>query len=98
MANKMPFRVEYFTQARRRGIVCKAIFPEPGTIRTIEGVEEAKTLPGVNEIFMMVRAGDLIGPYRNCGHRVCYIIASGTDYEGAEANWQRAASTIMIET
>ncbi|OGP21349.1 MAG: hypothetical protein A2054_08135 [Deltaproteobacteria bacterium GWA2_55_10] len=98
LAAGLPVRKEYFTQSRSRVTVCKAIFPEPGTIRTIEGVEEAKTLPGVNEIFMMVRAGDLIGPYRNCGHRVCYIIASGTDYEGAEANWQRAASTIMIET
>lgn len=98
LAAGLPVRKEYFTRSRDRVTICKSIFPEPGTVTSIEGVEEAKALPGVNAVFMMVSAGEIIPPYRNCGHRVCYVIASGADFDDAGANWQRAASTIRIET
>ncbi|HEY4705874.1 MAG TPA: ATP-grasp domain-containing protein [Thermodesulfobacteriota bacterium] len=98
LAAGLPVRKEYFTRSRGRVTICKAIFPEPGTVTAIEGVEEAKALPGVNAVFMMVSAGEIIPPYRNCGHRVCYVIASGADFDDAEYSWQRAASTIKIET
>lgn len=98
LAAGLPVKREYFTLSRNRVTICKAVFPEPGTIRSIEGIEEAKALPGVDAIFMMAGAGDVILPYRNCGHRVCYIIAGGADFTDAEANWQRAASTVKIDT
>ncbi len=98
LATGLPVRKEYFTPSRNRVTVCKAIFPEPGDVTAIGGVEEAKSLPGVDAVFMMVSPGDVISPYRNCGHRVCYVIASGAGFEAAGANWQRAASAIRIET
>lgn len=98
LATGLEVKKEYFTQSKNRTAVCKAVFPEPGIIRSITGIEEAKALPGVEEVFMMVNEGDAIPAYRNCGHRVCYIIATGDDRTEAEANWQRAADTIKINT
>jgi biotin carboxylase len=98
LATGLEVKEEYHTPLKDRVTICKAVFPEPGLIRSITGVEEAKTLPGVEEIFMMTEVGEVIPPYRNCGHRVCYIIAAGDDRTEAEANWQRAAETVSINT
>jgi hypothetical protein len=67
-------------------------------VRLIRGVEAARMLPGVDQIFVMVSEGDVIPAYRNCGHRVCYIIAGGKNMLEAELNWQRAANTVRINT
>jgi biotin carboxylase len=82
----------------KREAVCKAIFPQPGKIVKIEGIEDARKLLGVEEIFLMVKEGDTILPYRNCSNRICYIITSGSQHEEAEKNWQKAAGTIKIYT
>lgn len=86
------------TRSKEEVTVCKAIFPEPGVVIKISGIDEAKKLPGVNEIFVMVTEGETIAPYKNCANRVCYIIASGKDFKEAEENWERAADTLNITT
>lgn len=86
------------TKTRNDVTVCKAIFPKPGRILSITGVDEAKALKGVNEIFVMVGNGEVILPYKNCANRVCYIIATGADFIEAEGNWRRAADTVVIAT
>ena len=37
--------------------VSKAVFPKPGIIRSIGGVEEARNIPGVAEIFILRKRG-----------------------------------------
>ncbi|MBI1911705.1 MAG: ATP-grasp domain-containing protein [Deltaproteobacteria bacterium] len=86
------------TQTHSKVTVCKAVFPAPGRVVSISGVDEAKTLKGVNEIFLMVKPGDIIEEYKNCAHRVCYIIATGSDFNEAEENWASAGNTVKIET
>lgn len=86
------------TRTKDRVTVCKAVFPEPGIITSITGVDEARSLYGVDEVFLMVRPGDAIPEYKNCGHRVCYIIAGGTSFEEAGENWERAAAAVKIST
>lgn len=98
LAAGLEVKKEYHTPSRDRVTICKAVFPEPGRIESITGLDEAKALPGVEEIFMMAGVGDVIPPYRNCGHRVCYIIASGEGASEAEANWLRAAEAVRINT
>jgi biotin carboxylase len=98
IATGLEVKAEYYTPAKDRVTICKAVFPDPGVIRLIRGVDAARALPGVEEIFMMVGEGDVIPAYRNCGHRVCYIIASGKNRTEAELNWQRAANTVRINT
>ena len=98
LAAGIEVKEEYHTRTRNHVTVCKAVFPEPGVVRLIRGVEAAKVLPGVDQIFVMISEGDVISAYRNCGHRVCYIIASGKNMAEAELNWQRAANTVRINT
>lgn len=90
--------LEAIRNTRSKATVCKAVFPRPGRVVKINGVEEARRLPGVREIFMMVKEGDTVHEYRNCAHRVCYIIATGDSYAEAESNWARAAKKVDIVT
>ena len=98
LATGLDVKKEYCERTKSDVTICKAIFPDPGTVRLIRGVDAAKKLPGVEQVFVMVNEGDEIPAYRNCGHRVCYIIASGRNATEAELNWQRAANTVRINT
>ncbi len=98
LAAGLPVNREYFTPSLDRTAVCKALFPEPGIVSSIEGLEEVEKLPGIEKVFLMARPGDEVLPYRNCGHRVCYIIATGGTRAEALENWDRAAKTLRIAT
>lgn len=81
-----------------RTSICKAVFPRPGIVRRIGGVEEARRLPGVEQVIVVVEPGEMIPEYRHCGHRPCYIITVGETPDQAEARWHAAAGTVCIET
>jgi biotin carboxylase len=81
-----------------RVAVCKAIFPKPGKITSISGINEARKIPGVEHVFLMVAEGDEISPYKNCANRVCYIITTGLNFSIAESVWEKASNTIQIIT
>ncbi|MBI5491348.1 MAG: ATP-grasp domain-containing protein [Deltaproteobacteria bacterium] len=89
---------EAFTESRSGVTVCKAVFPEPGMVKAVSNIDRARMIRGVNEVFVLVRPGDVIPRYRNCADRVCYIIASGQCRAEAETIWRKAASMIKIET
>lgn len=78
--------------------MCKAIFPKPGQIIKIDGVDEAKRIKGVAQVILVVKEGDIIPPYKNCAHRVCYIITVADTREAAEKSWVKASETIRILT
>jgi len=98
LATGLEVKDEYHTVTKNRVTLCSAVFPAPGVVTLIRGVDAAKALPGVDEVLVMVEEGEVIPEYRNCGHRVCYIIASGKDAAEAGMNWQRAANTVRINT
>lgn len=78
--------------------VCKAIFPGPGRVVSISGVEEAENIPGVDKIFMIAKVGDVIRPYSNCADRVCYVIAHGKDFDEADHIFNSVNETVKIKT
>ncbi|HXI10923.1 MAG TPA: ATP-grasp domain-containing protein [Thermodesulfobacteriota bacterium] len=90
--------LEAIKTTRSRVAVCKAVFPKPGRVVKIEGLNDARKLPGVEEIFMMVKEGDVVHEYRNCAHRVCYIISTGDTFAEAERNWNAASGKLKITT
>lgn len=92
------FPIECAEAKQNKVAVCKAIFPPPGRVVRIEGIEQAKKLQGVEQIFLMVKEGEDIQPYKNCADRVCYIITTGRNFDEAERNWQRAIDIIKIHT
>ena len=81
-----------------KGAAVRAIFPQPGRVASISGVEEARTALGVDQVFVWCQAGDVVGPYKNSADRVAFVIAGGETTAGAVANAERAAGLIEIAT
>lgn len=81
-----------------RTAVCQSVFPKPGRVVAIRGLEETEALPGVAKVVMLVKEGDVIEPYENCVRRVCYMIASADERAEAFATIKRALSTLQIVT
>lgn len=81
-----------------RTAVCEAVFPAPGRVVSISGLEEARALPGVAHIFLLVGVGSTIEPYRHCAHRVCYIITTGETPREARRAFECARDTLKIRT
>jgi len=73
-------------------------WPEPGIIQSIVGIEQAKQISGIEEIFMRYETGETVEPYINCARRTGFIIATGTTREKANQSIQDALNTIKIET
>lgn len=93
-----PIPVKDITTKWNKVSVCKAIFPEPGKIVTIEGIEKAKRIKGIEQIFLLVKEGDIIPEYKNCANRICYIITVGDTYEEANEKFEIASQIISIKT
>ncbi len=81
-----------------RGAAVEAIFPKPGTIKSIKNIEKAKSMRGVKEIFILKNIGNKVGPYKNSSDRVAFVIADGNTTLEAIENAQRAKETVKIET
>jgi biotin carboxylase len=79
--------------------VTGSIWPTPGRIGSISGVENALSLPGIEKIFFRCSPGDIVQPYIDCTRRVCFIIATGVDEKEAifHLNQAREAISIHIE-
>jgi biotin carboxylase len=73
-------------------------WPEPGTIEAIEGLAEARAIPGVQHVFMRAQVGDVVKPYKDCAARVAFIIATGSSREAANGAARAAAERIQFHT
>lgn len=81
-----------------RASVVQAIFPNPGKIISISGVEEALSLQGVKEVIFFRNIGDMVPAYRNSTDRVGFVIAGGEDLDEARAFAEAGVSSIDIRT
>jgi len=78
--------------------VTGSIWPKPGIIRKITGIEEAKKIAGVENIFLRYNIGDKINDYIDCSSRVIFIICTGNTLEEANSSLKKAINTIEIDT
>lgn len=78
--------------------VTGSIWPKQGTIKSIKGIEEAKKLQGVEEIFLRHDVGDEIKEYNDCASRVIFIICTGDSLDEANLILEKAKEIIKIET
>jgi biotin carboxylase len=83
---------------RHRHAVCRALFPEPGTIVAVAGVEDALALPGVERVIFRVGVGEEVRPYRNCADRAGFVIACADRRADALAAVEEAGRCIRIAT
>lgn len=76
----------------------ESLWPPPGRITSIEGIEEAGKMPGVVKIIMRKNVGDIVAPYIDCGARVVFIVVVGDTEEEAQIIMKKVKDTIRIVT
>jgi len=81
----------------RRGCVYRFFTPPPGIVRSISGVEKAKTLPGVVDVGVTRKPGDRIGELVNSLERSGYAVVAGKDRAEAIARADVVERTIAFE-
>jgi biotin carboxylase len=91
-----PFPDDLLKDTKHRVGLTASLWPGPGRIAAIEGVEEAKKIPGFEHVFFRYQAGDQVEPYIDCTKRVCFIIASGKDEPSARKAMDQVLKTIRI--
>lgn len=93
-----PLDMDDIRHTHERGAAVRAVFPEPGVIVGIDGVDEALALPGVQKVFVWKKIGDTVSPYRNSADRCAFVIADGATVQEAIANAEDGVSAVRITT
>jgi len=83
-----------------RGVALCWIPTRSGIVTEIRGVEEAHNVPGVQEIVIVAKPGDVMGHVVDCESRdrVGYVVATGENGEAAVTAAQRAKALCEIVT
>lgn len=76
----------------------RSLWPAPGRIVAVEGLDDARAIAGVERIVMRAQPGDQVEPYVDCTKRTCFIIVSGTDEANAQATVDEVNSVLRIIT
>lgn len=74
------------------------VFPKPGIIKEIKGMEELKKIKGVKNIFQFLKVGDEVKPYKHCASRVNAIVIVADTYDELNKLEERVQKTLKIET
>lgn len=94
----LPLDLEDIRHKFEKGAAVRAVFPKPGIIVAISGVEEARKALGVDQVFVWKDIGDSVGPYHNSADRPAFVIAGGDTTEEAVANAEHGVGLIRVET
>ncbi|RMH59815.1 MAG: ATP-grasp domain-containing protein [Candidatus Hydrogenedentota bacterium] len=76
----------------------RAIISTPGVVTKIDGIRDARSLPGVAEVILNCRIGDVVNPPRSNMEKQGHVIVAGASYDECEAILRRAFEMIVIET
>ncbi|NWH08254.1 MAG: ATP-grasp domain-containing protein [Alphaproteobacteria bacterium] len=86
------------TPRYRKPVIQRYVFPEPGRIIRIAGIEEAERLPGIEEIVVSLNPGDIVPPPTSSAARAAMILATGDTRDQALAAANAAVARIKVET
>jgi len=86
------------TPKYQKFITQRYIFPDPGTVVATGGAEEAWNVPGVLEVNITAKKGDVIPPAGDKRPSGAMVIATGANREAARANAANALSRIRVVT
>jgi biotin carboxylase len=86
------------TPRRHRAAAERAIQAAPGIVTGIEGLDEARGIPGVEHVFLNVAAGSVVEPLTSNMGKPGHVIASGDTRAEAIAAAEQALATIRIVT
>jgi len=81
----------------RKGSAIRFFDVPCGTITAIEGVEEAKNIPGIREISFTKQVGDTVGQIGASGDRAGFVIAQSVTAGEAVNVCQKAQNTVIFK-
>jgi biotin carboxylase len=93
-----PIAIGDVTPKHNRAVVQRYLFPEAGRITHIDGVEDARRMPGVAHLILSRRIGDTTHVARDTTSRAAMVIATGADGDEAAMRAQAAIARIRIVT
>ncbi|MBP6014012.1 MAG: ATP-grasp domain-containing protein [Alphaproteobacteria bacterium] len=79
-------------------IVQRYAFPEPGRVKAIAGLDDARRIPGIEEVVVTVTPGDEIMPPTHSGCTAAMVLATGKTVAAAKAAAAAAIQALKIET
>jgi biotin carboxylase len=79
-------------------VVQRYAFPNPGTVTAILGAEEARHMPGIAELVITARLGDVIPPAGDKRPSGAMVLATGANRETALEAANAALSLVRVET
>ena len=90
------FSKDLLEDNKNKVALSESLWPKPGKIIGIEGLDEAKKHQGFEKIFFKLKIGDYVESYEDCTKRVCFIIASGLTYKEAKRSMSNIKKSIKI--
>ena len=82
----------------QRPVIQRYAFPDPGEVVSIEGEENARTIPGVAEVIVTAKPGDVIPPAGDKRPSAAMVLATGDTREAALKAANDALSCLKIVT
>ncbi len=103
LALGLPVDPESLKPRYNRGVALRYVWPRPGRVVSIEGIEEAGKIPGVHFVnfeprWKNIGVGSVIPPAKSMGERVASVMAVGATRENALTIAEQAVGKIRIET
>lgn len=65
-----------------------------GELVAVEGVAEARAVPGITDLELFVRPGDRVWPHDQSGHKIGMLVAVGSSAEAADASVETAGALL----
>jgi biotin carboxylase len=73
-------------------------FARPGKVTSISGEDDARRIPGIEEVAVTVQIGDMIPEPTHSGCTAAMVLATGASVAQARATAQAALNALRIET
>lgn len=80
------------------GAIAKFLVGQPGPVRSISGVDDARALPGVDDAEVFVAPGGRVLPLTDSAKRAAYVLCHGHSRAEATARADDALARIHIDT
>lgn len=80
------------------GAIAKFLVAQPGPVRGVAGLEEARSMPGVDDAEVFVPVGGRVLPLTDSAKRAAYVLCHGASRAEANARADDALARIRIDT
>lgn len=93
-----PVAPEEMIPRRQQAVIQRYAFPKPGRVIGVRGAEAARRVPGIADIVVTAKTGDIIPPAGDKRPSAAMVLATGATREAALAAAQAGLAAIEIET